>query len=205
MAKRKKKATPKKVVARKKVVKKKKTPNPFILKLKDYRDKFQDTWRRKKRIIIYGLSFFALILFFAWIGAQDFFLRFSEPLLEVYAAISSGVLNIIGQGTNATGDVISSSNFSIAIKKGCDAIAPMALYIVAVLAFPIPFKYKWPGVLLGIIALFALNILRIVYARGFFDFAHIQFWQVIFIILTVLTWLYWMNWANGKIAKHAEA
>ena len=174
-------------------------------------ESLRSTWTRKKVIIVYGLSFFFLILLFAFVGEQEFFKKFSEPLLTVYAQISSAILNVLGQPTKAVGDVISSAGFSITIKKGCDAIAPMVLYIVAVLSFPISRKYKWQGLLFGVGFLFFLNILRIIslyligaYAYQFFDFAHVQLWQVLFIALTVITWIYWMKWASSKEFNEAQ-
>ena len=149
-------------------------------------ENLQETWKRKKKIIIYGFSFFVLVIFFAWLGDQPFFEEFSKPILSVYSAVSSFFLNILGQGTRASGDIISSPGFSISIKKGCDALAPMALYSVAILSFPVAFKYKWKGIIVGLVALFFLNVIRIVtlyligaYARPLFDFAHVQLWQVI--------------------------
>lgn len=168
--------------------------------------------KKRKAIILYGLTFFAALIVFAWIANLTWFETMTKSVLDVYASLSNVILVALGQETTAISETIKSENYSINIKQGCDAIAPMLLYIVAVLAFPISMKYKWQGIIGGVIVLFLFNTIRIVslyligaYANSFFDFAHIELWQVIFIVLTVYTWLMWMKWAQGQKSKNEIA
>ena len=78
------------------------------------------------------------------------------------AIFSSKLLNLLGQHTVSQRDTVFSTVFSISVKKGCDAVEAMALFSSAVLAFPMAWKIKLRGLLIGIFMLFTLNFIRIV-------------------------------------------
>lgn len=165
-------------------------------------------YQKKRLIYLYCLGFLFLVGIFAWIQNSEWFKGAIDPLLNLYASISSMILNLLGQGTSTDAQTVKGSNFSVNIKQGCDAVAPMLLYFSAVALYPIKTKWKWRGIFGGIAVLFVLNIIRIVtlYLSGaygsysFFDFMHIEFWQVLYIILTVFVWLIWIRWANKNEA-----
>jgi exosortase/archaeosortase family protein len=166
----------------------------------------KENFQKKRLVYTYCLGFLVLVGIFAAIQNSDWFKESLDPILNLYAAISSVILNILGQGTEAIKQTVAGDAFSVNIKQGCDAIAPMLLYFSAVVLYPISFKWKWQGVLGGLFVLFILNIIRIVTlylsgaygSMGFFDFMHIEFWQVLYIILTVFVWLIWVRWAGKK-------
>ena len=149
-------------------------------------------------ILIFGIFSF-------WLTSQDFFDKLAQPLLNLYATISNWMLIALGQGTRASSESIFSSDFSIQIKKGCDAIAPMILYTLSILFFPVKWKYKPKGILIGIALLFALNIFRIVtlyltgkYIPAIFDTMHTDIWQILFIVFTLYLWLVWLRKVNNE-------
>ena len=168
----------------------------------------KENFQKKRLVYTYVLGFLILVGIFAWIQNSDWFKDSLDPVLNLYASISSVLLNLIGQGTTAVQQTVDGDAFSVNIKQGCDAIAPMLLYLSAVVLYPISAKWKWQGLLGGLSILFVLNIIRIVtlYLSGaygsieFFDFMHIEFWQVLYIILTVFVWLVWIRWASKKQA-----
>ncbi len=158
---------------------------------------------QNKTMLIYYVAVIGFAFTYHIISNQYWFMTMAKPIFIGYAHIGSSILNILGEESSANGIDITSPFFSLTIKEGCDAITPIILYSMAILAFPISFKLKWPGVLLGIIALFILNIIRIVslyyigkhFSYETFDFMHVDVWQILFLILTIFTWLVWMRWA----------
>ena len=168
----------------------------------------KENFQKKRLVYTYVLGFLILVGIFAWIQNSDWFKDSLDPVLNLYASISSVLVNLIGQGTTAVQQTVDGDAFSVNNKQGCDAIAPMLLYLSAVVLYPISAKWKWQGLLGGLSILFVLNIFRIVtlYLSGaygsieFFDFMHIEFWQVLYIILTVFVWLVWIRWASKKQA-----
>lgn len=124
--------------------------------------KLYQGFQKRRLILVYCVGFISLVIFLSWLTEQDFFDRWRSPLLEFYATISSFLLNLFGQDTSASGESISSSLFSIQIKKGCDAIAPMILYTVGIAVFPFfTWMKKWKGIAYGLLAMFLMNIVRI--------------------------------------------
>lgn len=173
-----------------------------------FMDRLKANYQKKRMIYAYCFGFIVLVGIFAMIQNSEWFKNSIDPILNVYASLSSFVLNIFGQGTTAAQQTVTGEAFSVNIKQGCDAIAPMLLYFSAVILYPIAMKWKWRGLIGGLFTMFLLNIFRIatLYLSGaygsysFFDFMHIEFWQVLYIILTVFIWLVWIRWANKKEA-----
>lgn len=174
---------------------------------------WKETYKEKKAMILYTAFVIGFTIFFLVLTNQTWFETMSAPILAAYASISSMILNVFGMGTTTTAENINSGAYSLQIKKGCDAIAPMILYMVSILAFPIAMKWKWKGVLYGIAALVIMNIIRIVSlyffgrytSEALFDIMHVDVWQILFIAFTVFLWLYWMRWAFTKEAAHATS
>ena len=201
MSSKKKKGQSKKKSSKKKALKQVAQKESFFSRAKE-------NFQKKRLVYTYVLGFLILVGIFAWIQNSDWFKDSLDPVLNLYASISSVLLNLIGQGTTAVQQTVDGDAFSVNIKQGCDAIAPMLLYLSAVVLYPISAKWKWQGLLGGLSILFVLNIFRIVtlYLSGaygsieFFDFMHIEFWQVLYIILTVFVWLVWIRWASKKQA-----
>lgn len=158
---------------------------------------------QNRTMLIYYASVLGFAFAYHLISNQDWFMSMAKPVFMGYASICSFLLNIFGENTVAQGIDITSTAFSLTIKEGCDAITPIILFSMAIIAFPISFKLKWPGLGVGILALFLLNIVRIITlyyvgkhcSQEFFDFMHIDVWQILFLILTVFAWLIWMRWA----------
>ncbi len=128
-----------------------------------------------------------------------------EPIINVYAYLSSGVLNLFGYNTTVLYDTIRSSQFSVGIRKGCDALEPMALLVAGIIAFPSSIKQKSTGLVIGLLFIFLLNIVRIVtlfltgvYRPQFFEVMHIEVWQVIFIVAGIGFWFIWVRWVVNK-------
>ena len=148
-----------------------------------------------------GYFAIAMILFYAFYYSSFYEKYIMENLLSLQAKVSNFVLNIIGQDTQVDGDVIYSDNFRVSIHGGCDGIEATALYVCAVLVFPlVSCAKKIPGLLWGIGILSVLNIFRIVglYLSGkywpvAFDFLHLHGGVIIFTIISIALWMFWVN------------
>ncbi len=153
-------------------------------------------------VLIIGLFYlFYTTLYKSW---------FQDAISNVNAVVGSVILNLLGYGTTAQEANITGS-FAMNIKRGCDAIEPMALLIALILPFPAPLKRRLQGLLIGLLALAGLNVIRIVslYMTGIaapnlFEIMHIQVWQVLFILGALLYSAFWIRWVllkqQGKVA-----
>ena len=136
---------------------------------------------------------------------------FSE-YLRLNADAASSILSLFGEDTSSSGKFILSSQFSLEIKRGCDAVEPSALFIAAVLAFPATLGRKTTGMLVGTGFLMVVNLVRIVslfYVGVYFPKAfrafHLDVWQAVFILLALLVWIVWAQWAIRRPALPANA
>jgi exosortase/archaeosortase family protein len=112
-----------------------------------------------------------------------------------------------GLGTDAviTGAVIRTSDFAVEIKNNCNAIYELGLYAAAVWAYPASVAAKVTGTLVGAGVLNLVNLLRVVtllglgiFARDWFDVAHLYVWQATFFAVVALCWFGWVLRASHR-------
>ena len=188
-------------------VPKNKARKPFL----SLRKWWCDGLGKRRSFVKFWLGFLGIMLLFYILNIQPFYIKnIQEPIGVFFAHLSSGLLGLMGQGTVAEGLNIASDKFSLLIQNGCDAIAPTVLVITGILLYPAERRKKLIGIMTGLLFLFVLNLFRIVslffagvYAPGYFEFLHIEFWQVVFIGLSILYFFYWLNWVT-KADSHAQ-
>lgn len=170
-------------------------------KLKQY---FRRFWSKQfNRLMV---QFIALMLCFYVIWIMPFFQdTIVANVAKGYASISAFSLNVFGNSVQAIDDVLSSSQFTMSIKNGCDAIEAIAILLCAMIIYPTSYKNKMVGLVLGSLLLIILNIIRIIslffvgiYVPSIFDVMHISVWQIIFIIVPMLIVMQWLNWIQLK-------
>lgn len=171
------------------------------------------SWFEEKKPILKLLGLFAIgIIAFLIITNLPFFKDVIYPkIIAVNAYVSSLILKIMGYGTTADADLIVSEATSISIKKGCDALAPVAIFGSVLLAYPAAIKPKVRAVVLGVMTLLGINIIRIVslfmfqiHAPDLFDLMHLVVWQGVFIFLALMLCFYWIKSFESKTENHAE-
>ena len=165
-----------------------------------------------KFLLIFGVM---LAVFYVFIAFSSFYSKRFVPVHHhLIAKVSGYVLAVLGQEITVTGKSISSPRFSVNIIRGCDAVEPIALFLCAVLAFPLPFLKKLPGMIAGTLLLLILNLVRIVslfligvYSPRFFALTHLDVWQALFIFFAVLFWIVWLLWAtrNQLVTRPASS
>jgi exosortase H (IPTLxxWG-CTERM-specific) len=91
-----------------------------------------------------------------------------------------------------------SSGMGVEMKDGCNGVNVTLLLWSALLAFPVSWKQRVKGLLLGTLAIQSVNILRFIslfyllpYNRPLFDFAHDYLWEsLIMLDALVVFWLW---------------
>ncbi|MEM7479756.1 MAG: exosortase H [Acidobacteriota bacterium] len=134
-----------------------------------------------------------------------------EPFTAGVAKASGVALNLIGQDISMRGTIIENARFAVNIKNGCNGVETMLIFIAAVLAFPASWKARGIGLAIGIVAIQAVNLLRVValfltgvYFPKLFDASHTVIWQTVVILAGVLLWIFWASRFTGP-GKTAEA
>ena len=172
---------------------------------------FKTYWQEKSPVFKFIAAFLGCIIVFYGMYYSVFFEDYLKtPILQTQASLSAVLLNLFGMSVAATGDVLAGAGTSVKIAGGCDGLEATALLLAAILVFPLPFKYKWPGLLAGLTVLSILNVIRIaglylvkMYWPSAFDFMHIQGGLYLFSFVTILLMLIWADWAlKGYKADH---
>ena len=174
--------------------------------LQEVRNWFTD----RAPVVKFLLGFMVCLLLFYAFYYSSFYRNYLEvPFLNLQATISNLLLNALGYSTEVVETTILGGGFSVNIKGGCDGLEAMAILVSGILIFPISFRLKIPGLLVGVLLLLLLNLLRIagLYMAGFhfsqavFDILHIQGGFIIFTMISVLFWFIWMNWSLKQLQK----
>ena len=135
-------------------------------------------------------------VFYLWLAESRFF----QVYLSWNARACALLLRVLGESATATGTNVSSPRFGLEVKEGCDAIQPMAFFIFAMLASPVPVRLRshLAPILVGMLVLLLLNLVRIltlfytgIYFPRAFETLHIDIWQSVFIFLPLTFWLVW--------------
>ena len=162
---------------------------------------------------MYVLSFGTLMIMFYGLWVTDFFDRnILNPVLAMNATLASQILNLFGSDTTVVDGTIMSQQFSISVKRGCDAVEAIALFTTSVIVFPISFNRKLPGILIGTFVLMTANLIRIIslfliglYYPDAFELMHGNVWQVIIVLLVIVLWSLWIQWAAGSLQKNRHS
>lgn len=155
-------------------------------------------WRRE---VVFLVVFLALLAgSFTLISWNPVSSNLVEPFTAGVAKVSGVALALLGQDVEMRGTIIESPRFAVNIKNGCNGVETMLIFLAAVLAFPAPWKARAIGLVFGIVAIQAVNLLRVIalfftgaYFPSWFDTAHTVVWQSVVILSGVLLWILWAD------------
>lgn len=132
------------------------------------------------------------------------------PVLKHSASGAASLLTLFGVAAQAEGVLVKGGEFSVAVRSGCDPLAPIALMSGAMLGFPADWRKRWIGILAGAGVLYGLNLVRIasLFLTGrarssWFYSLHQEWWPAFFIVVALLIWWGWLNWVGRGEASRA--
>ena len=154
---------------------------------------------RSSAVSKFSLSFAGTLLLGAAVLSSDVVRgSFVLPHLSGIASLCGTLLRVLGFPVAVNANVILSDRLNLEVVEGCDAIYPALLLTAAIVALPIRFLRKIPGILGGSLLLYAVNIIRVlsmylvgVYFPSMFTAIHLYAWQGLFILLTLGGYLIW--------------
>jgi exosortase H (IPTLxxWG-CTERM-specific) len=124
------------------------------------------------------------------------------PWTEGLARASAGLITLADSNVAAIGKVLQSTRngFAVSIEAGCNGIEAAIVLVAAMLAFPAPWKHRLIGVLAGLSAVQALNIVRVIslfylgqWNMQVFEWAHLYVWQALIMLDVLIVWLLWIR------------
>ncbi|HWM93865.1 MAG TPA: exosortase H [Thermoanaerobaculia bacterium] len=158
-------------------------------------------WQRNRRELTF-LILFAVVLggSFTLVSLNWVNDNVIEPFTAGIARVSGATLDLLGQDVRMQGTIIRGSRFAVNIRNGCNGVEAMLIFLAAVIAFPAPWRARLLGLAVGIVAIQAVNLIRVValfltgaYFPSWFDASHTVVWQTVVILFSVLLWILWAN------------
>ena len=171
-------------------------------------------WFRSNRTDLRFLLIFGSVMVVYYVGTTTAVSKemFFPWYLQKTTQVSGSIMNGFGyDGLTVNKNVLNSPNGSITVERGCDALAPTALFISAVLASPTSMLLKLPAVFGGAMILMFINVVRIItlfltrmHWPKAFDIMHVDVWQVLFILLAIVLWAAWASWTTKRMQRPAH-
>ena len=124
------------------------------------------------------------------------------PWTEALVRISRGLITLFDSRVIAFGKILQSTTngFRVSVEAGCNGIEAALILIAAILAFPAPWKHRVVGILAGLAAVQALNVVRVVslfylgqWNTAAFEWAHYYLWQALIMLDVLIVWLIWIR------------
>lgn len=125
-----------------------------------------------------------------------------EPWTNGLARLSAWLMKIFDADVISNGRVLQSqrSGLGVSIEAGCNGVEAAIILIGGVLAFPAPWWNKMIGIFMGVAAVQAANVLRVIslfylnmWSKEAFNFAHLYLWQALIMLDVLIVWLLWMR------------
>ena len=132
-----------------------------------------------------------------------------DAFCAMLAQIAGFALTLIGVPASSDGAIVGADAFSAVIVPECSALNVIVLFGAAVLVYPTAIGARLRGLLLGVAALFALNIVRIVsliligihYPHSLED-AHLWVWQTAMALAAIGLGIMWYQYVpSATISK----
>ena len=128
-----------------------------------------------------------------------------DALARGLAYMAGFALGMLDVPASLDGAVINMDGFAAVVVAECTAIELILVFSAAVLVSPVSLKARLWALALGVSALCALNLVRIVslmlVGAGFpeyFEMAHLKVGQTAMAVATLAMWLLWLRWASGS-------
>ncbi len=132
-----------------------------------------------------------------------------NPYTRFIARLDGWILGAMGIPVTVSGTLVRQGNYAVEIKRGCDGLDVLILFLSAVAAYPFSWKSRAAGILLGGILIFFLNLIRTVALfligrvsdPATFEIFHVYIWQFAIILLVLVFWIYWVGREKRAVAE----
>ena len=123
-----------------------------------------------------------------------------DAVNRLNAMLSGAILQVIGISNTRIGTTVTFGSGGMEVISECSGIYVAILFSAGVLAFPAAWRVRLSGIVLGVVAIFAVNVLRLVTLgaiiakkRDLLPLFHEYLWQVLFILVVAGLYLLWIE------------
>jgi len=132
-----------------------------------------------------------------------------DPFNALLATISAKLIGLFGGDAIAQGKVIISigTGLAVSIERVCNGVEAVIILVSAMIAFPSGWKAKFVGIVLGTLAIQALNLVRIIslyylhqWSSVWFEWFHSYIWQALIVLDALVMFLLWLRYLPRRSA-----
>ena len=136
------------------------------------------------------------------------------PFTGALASISANLIQPFDSSVIAHGKILQfgDNGFAVSIEAGCNGVEATIVLIAAVVAFPAPWKTRLAAILLGFLAIQALNILRIIslfylgnWNLEIFTWVHLYLWPVLIMLDVLVVFVLYLRHLSAPARNEALA
>jgi exosortase/archaeosortase family protein len=131
-----------------------------------------------------------------------------EPWTRSNVRLALASVAPLGLEANAEGRTIITDRPLLNVNRGCDGTGAALIVIAAIAAFPARWSARWPGILVGLAGVYAINAVRIatllwaaVHRPTWLDTLHVDVWQPAMMVFSFGLFLLWsLTLPSSRIA-----
>tara|TARA_R110002110_G_scaffold205066_7_gene416882 strand:+ start:7262 stop:7777 length:516 start_codon:yes stop_codon:yes gene_type:complete len=151
-------------------------------------------------IIVFALTLLALFTLEMQTPVQEHVI---VPFTGLLAAFSAWLILPFDSSVIAFGKVLQfrDSGFAVSIEAGCNGVEATIILIAAVLAFPAGWRARIAAILLGFIAIQAMNIVRIIslfylgdWNFDVFSWVHLYLWPTLIMLDVLVVFILYLRY-----------
>ena len=166
---------------------------------------------KTRLIVVFTLCLIGLFALELLQPVQQFIIL---PFTALIAKISAWIVQIFDASVVAQGIIMRNieNGAAVSIQPGCNGVEAMICLIAAILAFPAPWVSKLWGLVIGSLAIQALNIVRIIslfyllqWNYAVFEWAHLYLWQALIILDAFIVFIVWIHYLPAMEAAPSSS
>ncbi len=124
------------------------------------------------------------------------------PWTSLLTRITAFILSIFDPNAMSYGKILldAKTGVGVSVEAGCNGVEACLILLAAMVAYPASWKMKLAGILVGSLAVQAVNILRVIslfylarWDKELFEFAHLYLWQALIMLDVLVVWLVWIR------------
>ena len=132
---------------------------------------------------------------------------FVIPFTQGIASVSAFVVQAFDSSVTSQGIVLRSlsNGAAVAIQPGCNGLEAMICLTAAILAYHASWSERGLGLLVGYLAIQAMNIVRIIslfyllqWSHQWFEWFHLYVWQALIFLDVLIVFVLWIRWLPSR-------
>ena len=135
------------------------------------------------------------------------------PFTTMLARTTAAIIAPFDSSVASLGKILyfNDSDFSVSIEAGCNGVEAMIVLVSAIIAYPASWRARLVAIVLGFLAVQAMNILRIVslfylgeWNIAIFTWVHLYLWPVLIMLDVLIVFMFYVSYQSGNTSGKSQ-